>query len=114
IDESLYPLRQQKNEAKATRRIGLGVTGLADMLVMLSIKYGSESSLKMAKSVIQCIAETTWRTSITLAKEKGCFPLFQKNKYLKGAFVKTLPDDIRQNIKKWGVRQSHHNTIAPT
>lgn len=114
IDVSRYPLIIQKKEAHATRRIGLGVTGLADMLVMLGVKYGSESSLKIASSVIQCISEITWRTSIALAQEKGSFPLLHKNNYLKGAFVKKLPKDIRQHIKKWGIRHSHHNTIAPT
>lgn len=114
IDVSRYPLKMQKQEAYATRRIGLGLTGLADMLVMLGVRYGSQESLKMASLVMKCISETTWKTSIELAKERGQFPLFQKEKYLEGEFVKALPIDIRRDIAAHGVRHSHHNTIAPT
>ncbi len=114
IDISRYPLKMQKQEAYATRRIGLGITGLADALLMLGVRYGSQESLKIASHIMRCISEATWHTSIELAKERDVFPLFQKEKYLEGEFVKQLPSDIQQDIAKHGVRHSHHNTIAPT
>lgn len=114
IDVSRYPLKAQKHEAYATRRIGMGITGLADMLIMLGLRYGSQESLKAAKKIMECICHTTWQTSIQLAKERKSFSLFKKNKYLQGEFVKTLPQELQRDIKKFGVRNSHHNTIAPT
>ncbi len=114
IDVSRYPLRAQHHEAHATRRIGLGLTGLADILVMLGVRYGSEESLRLTHQVMKVIAETTWETSIQLAEEKGVFPLFQAEPYLQGGFVKNLSTALREKILKHGVRNSHHNTIAPT
>lgn len=114
IDISRYPLKMQKQEAYATRRIGLGMTGLADALLMLGVHYGSSKSLQIASDIMRSISETTWKISIELAKEKEAFSLFQKEKYLEGEFVKQLPSDIRQDIATYGVRHSHHNTIAPT
>lgn len=114
IDVSRYPLPSQAEQARATRRIGLGFTGLADAFIMLGIVYGGSKSLDLADKIMQLIAETTWQVSIELAKEKGPFPLFDKEKYLQGQFVKNLPEDLRKQIKEHGVRNSHHNTIAPT
>ena len=114
IDVSRYPLKKQEYQAFATRRIGLGFTGLADAFVMLGIKYGSAESFALAKKIMQAIALTTWKTSIALSAEKGAFPLYDSEKYLAGAFVKTLPADLQADIKRFGVRNSHHNTIAPT
>jgi ribonucleoside-diphosphate reductase alpha chain len=114
IDVSKYPLNQQKIQAISTRRMGLGLTGLADFFVMQNIRYGSEASLKLASRVMKLISETTWLTSIELAKERGSFAFFNKKKYLAGIFVKHLPEEIKKNILKKGMRNSHHNTIAPT
>lgn len=114
IDVSRYPLKAQKLQALSTRRIGLGITGLADLFVMMGIKYGSEDSLKLAARIMKTISETTWQTSIELAQERGVFPLFEKEKYLQGEFVRALPAELQQGIAKYGVRNSHHNTIAPT
>jgi ribonucleoside-diphosphate reductase alpha chain len=114
IDVSHYPLKIQQQEAYATRRIGLGITGLGDLLVMLNVRYGSESSVELTSRIMKLVAETTWQTSIDLAKERGSFPLFKKEKYLAGDFVKTLSSDLQYGIKKQGIRNSHHNTIAPT
>lgn len=114
IDVSRYPLSVQKKEALGTRRIGLGITGLADAFVMLGLRYGSESSLQLAKKIMQVIAETTWLTSIDLAEERGSFPYFEKEKYLQGEFVQSLSAEIRVGIANKGMRNSHHNTIAPT
>jgi ribonucleoside-diphosphate reductase alpha chain len=112
INVSHYPLPAQREEALGTRRIGLGVTGLADALVMLNIPYGSEKSISIAKEIMQKVAEITWQTSIELAKEKGKFLLYTDD-YWQGEFVKTLPMILQNEIKQHGVRNSHHNTIAP-
>lgn len=114
IDVSRYPLKMQKQQALNTRRIGLGFTGLADMFIMLGIRYGSEKSLELAQRLMKEIAETSWKTSIELAKERGSFTYFDKEKYLQGEFVRRMPDDIRRGIEQYGMRNSHHNTIAPT
>jgi len=112
IDISHYPLPSQREQALAARRMGLGFTGLADALVMLQIPYGSQESLMLTTKIMKLIAETTWLTSIELAKEKGIFPVFQK-KYCEGKFITTLSDDIQKNVAKYGIRNSHHNAIAP-
>lgn len=113
IDVSRYPLALQQKQALATRRIGLGVTGLADMFVMLGICYGSDDSVALSHRLMKKIAEVTWETSIALAEEKGVFPLFRED-YLQGEFVKTLDQAIQNKIAKQGMRNSHHNAIAPT
>lgn len=112
IDVSQYPLRVQHEQAIGTRRIGVGVTGLADMLVMLGIRYGSEESIQLAGRLMKRVADVTWQTSIALAEEKGKFPYY-KDDYLHGKFVETLDETIRTDLAKHGVRNSHHNTIAP-
>lgn len=113
IDISRYPLHVQRSEAKGTRRIGLGITGLADACVMLGWAYGSEASITFAGELMQRIASVTWQTSIALASEKGCFPYYQPE-YLQGVFVRELPQEIQAALSKQGVRNSHHNAIAPT
>ncbi len=114
IDVSRYPLKKQKQEAEATRRIGLGFTGLADAFVMLGLQYGSDESLQLAGRIMKTISDATWQTSMQLAEEKGSFPLFKTEDYLQSGFVKTLSEDVRVQIAKKGMRNSHHNTIAPT
>lgn len=114
IDVSRYPLRAQKQQVLLKRRIGLGFTGLADLFVMMGLRYGGDASLQLTKKIMKLIADTTWKTSIELAKEKGSFLSFQKEDYLQGEFVQQLPEDICKDIKEFGMRNSHHNTIAPT
>jgi len=114
LDISTYPLPQQQQCQLASRRIGLGITGLADALVMLGERYGSVESQQLATNIMKTISETAWQSSIELAREKGAFPAFKKADYLKGEFVAKLPNEIRNNINKHGVRNSHHTTIAPT
>jgi ribonucleoside-diphosphate reductase alpha chain len=114
VDISQYPLESQCIAASNTRRIGLGFTGLADTLVMLNMAYGSKESLSLTQEITQKIAFTTWLTSAKLANEKQSFPLFNCKKYLEGQFVRSLPNEIRNEIKKNGMRNSHHNAIAPT
>jgi ribonucleoside-diphosphate reductase alpha chain len=113
IDVSGYPLKVQRQQAYNTRRIGLGLTGLADVFVMLNISYGSPESIKLARDIMKRIADVTWQTSIALAQEKGVFPFYQPD-YLRGPFVQSLEESIQQELARHGVRNSHHNTIAPT
>ena len=113
IEVSRYPLPAQQAMAHNTRRIGLGITGLADALIMLGVLYGSEQAAQLAGKIMQTISETTWQTSIELAVEKSPFPYFDKQHYSQGRFVKSLPQSIQQDIQKHGLRHSHHNTIAP-
>lgn len=113
IDVSNYPLKSQRLQALGTRRIGLGMTGLANVFVMLGMRYGDSSSLAFAREAMRRIAQTTWHTSIELAKEKGSFTFYTRE-YLQGEFVATRDEALRKEIEKYGMRNSHHNTIAPT
>ncbi len=114
IDVSGFPLPQQQRQALQTRRIGLGITGLADALIMLGIRYGSPQSLELAARVMQTICHAAYRGSVQLAREKGSFPAFDAERYLQGRFIQSLPDDIREAIATSGIRNSHLVAIAPT
>ncbi len=114
IDTSRFPLSQQQDQAIQTRRIGLGITGLADTLVLLGMRYGSAESLAMATRVMQTICHAAYRASIRLAEEKGSFQAFDADAYLQGHFIQTLPEDIREGIASTGIRNSHLIAIAPT
>jgi ribonucleoside-diphosphate reductase alpha chain len=114
IDASRFPLPQQAEMARGTRRIGLGITGLADALVMLGLRYGSKHSLKVASDIMRLICHSAYRASIALAREKGSFPHFQAEPYLQSPFIRRLPDDIQDGIAKYGIRNSHLIAIAPT
>ncbi len=113
IDASHYPLESQRQQALGSRRIGLGVTGLADSFVMLGIEYASQEARALAGEIMQRIMQVTWQTSIELAREKGVFPFYARE-YLQGEFVQTLNPSLHEALKKYGIRNSHHNTIAPT
>lgn len=114
IDVSSFPLSSQAMQVHSSRRIGLGMTGLADVLIMLNIPYGSKASLQMAQSVMQTICHTAYQASIDIAREKGSFPSFDQEKYLAGTFVRSLPEAVRQDIARYGIRNSHLTAIAPT
>ncbi|MBU1689994.1 MAG: adenosylcobalamin-dependent ribonucleoside-diphosphate reductase [Gammaproteobacteria bacterium] len=113
-DLSHFPLQKQANTARASRRIGLGLTGLADALVMLGIRYGSPESFELGEKVMEVICHSAYRASIDLAREKGAFPAFQADPYLAGEFIRSLPVDIVQGIRHHGLRNSHLTAIAPT
>jgi ribonucleoside-diphosphate reductase alpha chain len=113
IDNTVYPLHQQELEAKSKRRIGLGVTGLANALERYAGPYGSESFLKASASVFKTLVESAYKASIDLAKEKGAFPLFDRDKYLASNFVMGLSDEIQQGIYDHGIRNSHLISFAP-
>ncbi len=114
IDASQFPLEKQAAQARGTRRIGLGFTGLADTLIMLGLRYDEEPARKLAANIMQAICHTAYRTSIALAKEKGAFPFFEREKYLQGKFIQGLPHDIQDDIARHGLRNSHLTAIAPT
>ncbi|MGB8857330.1 MAG: ribonucleoside-diphosphate reductase, adenosylcobalamin-dependent, partial [Burkholderiales bacterium] len=113
-DLSKFPLPQQAETAIASRRIGLGITGLADALIMLGQIYGSAESIIQAEAVMQTICHSAYRASIALAKEKGAFGCFDTAKYLQGEFIRALPQDISDGIAAQGIRNSHLIAIAPT
>lgn len=114
IDRTFYPLEQQKLEAQNKRRMGLGVTGVANAGEALGYEYGSEEFLDWLGNVMSVIRDECYRASINLAKEKGAFPLFIADKYLESEFAKTLPEDIRRDIFNIGIRNSHLLSVAPT
>ena len=114
IDASQFPLENQATQARGSRRIGLGLTGLADTLVMLGLHYAEKPAHTLAASVMQRICHTAYRTSVALAKEKGSFPFFDTEKYPRGKFIQSLPPDIQQDIAQYGLRNSHLTAIAPT
>ena len=113
IDEGIYPLKQQEAEGKAKRRMGLGVTGLANAVEALGHPYGSDGFLEVTEKIMRTLRDTAYLASISLAIEKGPFPLFDLD-YLYSDFAKSLPYDIRELIKKYGIRNSHLLSIAPT
>jgi ribonucleoside-diphosphate reductase alpha chain len=114
IDVSGFPLPQQAGHARNTRRIGLGITGLADALAMLGMHYDSDQALDFAAQTMELIRDTAYEASVDLATEKGAFPLFDKDKYLRTPFIQRLPAKIRDAIASGGVRNSHLLAIAPT
>lgn len=114
VDVAKYPLPQQELEAKSKRRMGLGVTGAANAIEALGFPYADSGYIEIQSKILQTILHEAYRASIRLAKEKGPFPLFHRDKYLDGAFIKTLPDDIQQGIYDHGIRNSHLTSIAPT
>lgn len=114
IDASQFPLEPQAAQARGTRRIGLGITGLADMLIMLNLHYGEDEARALAAEVMRLICHTAYRSSIELAKEKGPFPFFERDLYLQGEFIRRLPADIQEGIARHGIRNSHLIAIAPT
>ena len=110
-----WPLPQQEREAQAKRRIGVGFTGLGDTLVMLGLPYNAPEGRDMARRIAECMRDSAYLASVELAVEKGAFPLFDAKTYLaEGTFASRLPDEIKKQIKKHGLRNSHLLSIAPT
>jgi ribonucleoside-diphosphate reductase alpha chain len=113
-DASHFPLEKQARTARASRRLGLGITGLADALIMLGIRYGSARSVEISDRIMRTICEAAYRASIELAREKGPFPQFDADRYCKSEFLRVLPADIVDGIRRHGIRNSHLTAIAPT
>jgi ribonucleoside-diphosphate reductase alpha chain len=112
-DVASYPLAEQRVRALGSRRIGLGVTGLADCFTMLGLSYASEAALRCAGEIMRTITYSAYHASIALAQEKGAFPLFRADSFLGGGFTRRLPRELRDRIAAHGVRNSHLIAIAP-
>ena len=114
VDVSNFPLPQQTHEAKAKRRIGLGVTGLADALIMCEARYGSRKAIDLTRQWMKTVQRAAYLASVELAKEKGVFPLFERDAYLKGESIRELDQDVQDAIATYGIRNALLTSIAPT
>ena len=114
IDVARYPLYEQEKEAKSKRRMGLGVTGMANAIEALGYEYGTGPYLEVQRKILTILRDSTYRASALLAAKRGAFPEFVTEDYLAGEFVQTLPEDVRDLIRKHGIRNSHLTSIAPT
>ncbi|MDZ4312332.1 MAG: adenosylcobalamin-dependent ribonucleoside-diphosphate reductase [Cypionkella sp.] len=114
VDASRFPLPEQEAEAKNKRRIGLGVTGLADALLMVGLRYGSVEAAKQTEDWMHAIARASYLASVDLAKEKGAFPLFEAEGYLASGNMMQMDDDVREAIRTHGIRNALLTSIAPT
>jgi ribonucleoside-diphosphate reductase alpha chain len=109
-----WPLDEQRREAEAKRRLGLGFTGLGDALIMLGVKYDSEAGRELAADMARELRDAAYQSSVALARERGAFPLFDPDAYLRAGFASRLPEHLKADIRKHGIRNSHLTSIAPT
>jgi ribonucleoside-diphosphate reductase alpha chain len=115
LDATHWPLERQQQEAANKRRVGLGYTGLGDALAMLRLRYDKPEARAMAARVSEFMRDTAYLYSVEMAKERGAFPLFNAELYLSGGnFASRLPGDVKAEIRKHGLRNSHLLSIAPT
>ncbi|WP_334195191.1 adenosylcobalamin-dependent ribonucleoside-diphosphate reductase [Pararhodobacter sp.] len=114
VDASKFPLPQQAAEAAAKRRIGLGVTGLADALLMMGLRYGSDEAVAQTEAWMHAIARAAYLASVDLAREKGAFPLFDAEKYLASGTMQAMDADVREAVRDHGIRNALLTSIAPT
>jgi len=108
-----FPLARQAEVARASRRLGLGITGLADALIMLGLRYDSPEARSVAADAMRTVAEHAYAASVDLAAEKGPFPLCDRERYLAAPFVHALPASLQADIARHGIRNSHLTAIAP-
>ena len=114
VDRALFPLVEQEREAKSKRRMGLGVTGLANAFEAQGWAYGSPEFLVQEDKLLAFITRHVYLASVELAREKGAFPLFERDLYTQGEFIRSLDQDVQDLIFKYGIRNSHLTSIAPT
>lgn len=114
IDVSNFPLPQQEAEARNKRRIGLGITGLADALIMVGARYGSAASITLIEAWMKRLQRAAYLASVDLAREKGAFPLFDRDAYLAGESIRELDADVQDAIAQHGIRNALLTSIAPT
>lgn len=115
LDLTPWPLEQQAQESRNKRRIGVGLTGLGNALIMMGLKYSSDAGRDFARKVMGVITTSAYRGSVALAKERGAFPLFNAEKFLEdGTFASRLPDELKAEIRAHGIRNSHLLSLAPT
>ena len=114
VDVSNFPLEQQRQEAQAKRRIGLGVTGLADAILMKGMRYGTEEAAEQTERWMHRIARAAYLASVELAKEKGAFPLFDADAYLASGTMQAMDEDVRAAVAEHGIRNALLTSVAPT
>ncbi|WP_333682695.1 adenosylcobalamin-dependent ribonucleoside-diphosphate reductase [Pontibaca methylaminivorans] len=114
VDISKFPLPEQKAEARAKRRIGLGVTGLADALLMMGLRYGSEEAARQSGRWLRRVARAAYLASVGLAREKGAFPLFDADAFLMSGTMQKMDGDVREQVREHGIRNALLTSIAPT
>jgi ribonucleoside-diphosphate reductase alpha chain len=115
LDATVWPLPQQAEEARKKRRVGLGFTGLGDALIMLGLRYDTEPARQMAAKIAEHMRDEAYAASVEIAREKGAFPLLDAERYLaEPHFASRLPEKIKEQIRKHGLRNSHLLSIAPT
>ena len=114
IDVSRFPLEAQRQEAKAKRRIGLGITGLADALIACGLRYGSAEAVKATERWLAALRRHAYLASVGLAREKGPFPLFDRDAYLAGETIRELDADVQEAIRAHGIRNALVTSVAPT
>ncbi len=115
LDATFWPLPEQRDEAAAKRRIGVGFTGMGDALAMLCLRYDESAGREMAVRIARCMRDTAYAASVELAREKGAFPKFDAERYLEeGTFASRLDEPQKQAIREHGIRNSHLLSIAPT
>ena len=114
IDASNFPLPQQRREAQAKRRIGLGITGLADALIMCGARYGEAEAVELTERWLAALRRTAYLASVELAKEKGAFPLFDRDAYLAGETIQELDAEVKTAVAEHGIRNALVTSVAPT
>jgi len=113
VEISTFPLNEQREQARHTRRVGLGLTGLADVLAMLGLRYDSEPARSSAAHVMRIIRDSAYEASVDLARERGAFPAFRAEAYVSRPFIASLPPPLQAEIARHGTRNSHLLAIAP-
>ncbi|TVR46008.1 MAG: adenosylcobalamin-dependent ribonucleoside-diphosphate reductase, partial [Rhodobacteraceae bacterium] len=114
VDASRFPLDAQAQEAQAKRRIGLGVTGLADALILCGLRYGSDQAVAQTDAWMHAIARAAYLASVDLAREKGAFPLFDADAFLASGTMQAMDDDVRDAVRAHGIRNALLTSVAPT
>ncbi len=114
VDANYYFFKENEQQQLGTRRTGLGTMGLGDALIKMQVRYGSEDSLTVIDRIYRTIRDAAYDESAEIAKEKGPFPMYDRDKYAKGWFIKRLPKDIQAKIKRYGIRNAVVLTQAPT
>lgn len=114
FDTATYPLPQQREEQMNKRRMGIGVTGVANAIEALGCPYGSPDFLEVFEKIMVTLRDTAYSSSSELARRRGPFPLFDRDKYMQGRFIATLPEEVQNQIHEYGIRNSHLLSIAPT
>lgn len=114
VDANYYFYDENEQKALEIRRTGIGTMGLGDALIKMKVRYGSDESLVLMEKIYKTIRDASYEVSSDLAKEKGSFPKFDKDKYLEGHFIQTLPEHIREKIRTQGIRNAVILTQAPT